>query len=162
MPKAPTKVVALATIDSLVQQYQELKDQEKVIADRKKRLADEIKAYADACGVQDDKGSIYCENDSFFFGKQCKKSISFSAKAVEFLKNAGLNNCIKVVETVNDDEVEKAVTQGKLTLEELESITETKTTYAIDVRPKSKVVDTVEETTVLSASTKKKPPLRKK
>ena len=125
-------------------------------------LACLIKEYASANGVKDDKGSTYCDNGSFMFGQQAKKSVSFvKDKAIEFFKTHGLLNAVKITEVIDEDAVEKYINEGYITFEELESITETKVTYAIDLKKKEDM-PVVEETTVQMAASKKPKPILKK
>ena len=146
-----------------VNEYYELREKSKTIKSRMDVLAKEIKEYASTNGVKDDKGSSYCENKDFMFGQQCKKSVSFiKDKAIEFFKIHGLHNAVKITEVIDEDEVEKYINEGSISFEDLESITETKVTYAIDLKKKEEM-PVVEETTVAVAASKKpKPVLSKK
>lgn len=151
------------SIDDKVQEYDRLREEAKTIKSRMDTLSKEIKDYASKHGVKDDKGSFYCDNGRFLFGQQAKKSVSFVAdKAIEFFKSHGLFNAVKTVETIDEDAVEQYINEGKITFEDLESITSTKVTYAIDLKKKEDM-PVVEETTVpIAASRKPKPTLSSK
>lgn len=149
-----TKVVSMP-IGNLLAEYDSLKAQKKVLEDRMKKLADQIKDNAERVGVKDDKGSFYAENEQFIYGKQCKKSVSFDdEKALEFFKDRGLADCISTVEVINEEAVENHINNGDISYEDLESITTTKVTYAVDVK-KKKDMPVVEETNVAVAASKK-------
>ena len=118
-------------------------------------FAKEIKEYASKNGVKDDKGSFYCDNGSFMFGQQAKKSVTFVIdKALEFFKTHGLTDAVKTVEAIDEEAVERYINEGKVTFDDLESITQTKVTYAIDLKKKEDM-PVVEETTVAMAASKK-------
>ena len=150
------------SIDSKVQEYYKLREESKTIKSRMDVLAKEIKSYASENGVKDDKGSTYCDNGTFMFGQQCKKSVSFvKDKAIEFFKAHHLHDAIKLTEVIDEDAVERYINRGEITFEDLESITETKITYAIDLKKKEDM-PVVEETTVQMVASKKPKPILKK
>lgn len=147
-------------VNEMVAEYEALRKQEKQIADRKKVLADAIKSYALTNGVKDDNGSFYSENPKFTFGAQCKKSVSFDEdKASKFFQSKGFNECIKLVPKIDESAVNKRFSDGDITVEELEKITTTKSSYAVVVKPKEEVVE-VQQTAI--AASKKKPVLKRK
>lgn len=149
------KVTSMVSIDSLLLEYNKLREEKKTIEARMKKLSEDIKDYAEKNGVKDDKGSFYAENNSFTFGKQAKKSISFiQDKALEFFKKRKLVEAIKVVETIDEEAVEKYIKDGAITFKDLEEITETKVTYAIDIKKKEEMPE-VEQTTVQLVASKK-------
>lgn len=149
------------SIDDMVQEYFALREQSKTIKSRMDVLAKEIKSYASENGVKDDKGSTYCDNGAFMFGQQAKKSVSFvKDKAIEFFKTHGLLDAVKITEVIDEDAVEKYINDGSITFDDLDSITETKVTYAIDLKKKEDM-PVVEESTVQMAASKK-PKLLKK
>lgn len=164
MPKKTAITVDRATIESFVSEYNELSKKSKLIDERKKFLSDAIKNYAQSNGSKDDKGSFYCESPYFTFGAQCKKSVSLDEdKAMDFLESKGFTECIRTVPKVDEVALEKRVSQGDITQEEFESITKTKTTYAVTVKP----IETAEEMpevqqTQVAASKKKPTVLRRK
>lgn len=143
------------TIDSKLAEYDALREQAKVIKNRMDTLAKEIKDYASKHGEKDDKGSSYCDNGTFMFGQQAKKSVSFVVdKALEFFKSHGLLEAVKTVEVIDEDAVSRYVDEGKVTYDDLESITQTKVSYAIDLKKKEEM-PVVEESTVSIAASKK-------
>ena len=125
------------SIDEVVNEYYMLKEQKKLIEDKMKKLSSQIKSYAEATGVKNDNGSYYCQNSDFTFGMQARKKITFNdVEARTFFENKGFNNAYEVVEKVsfNEDVIEGLVTSGKMSIAELEAITTTKVTYAVDVK----------------------------
>ena len=152
-----TKVIGLPqqSINDKVQEYHRLREEAKTIKSRMDTLAKEIKEYASKNGTKDDKGSFYCDNGVFMFGQQAKKSVTFVLdKALEFFKSHGLTDAVKTVEAIDEEAVERYINEGKVTFDDLESITQTKTTYAIDLKKKEDM-PVVEETTVAMAASKK-------
>lgn len=157
---AKKKVIGLPqqSIDDKVQEYHALREQSKTIKSRMDVLAKEIKDYASKNGVKDDKGSFYCDNGAFSFGQQAKKSVTFVVdKALEFFKSHGLTDAIKTVEVIDEEAVERYINDGRVTFDDLESITQTKVSYAIDLKKKEDM-PVVEETTVAMAASKKPKP----
>lgn len=154
MKKAKVVGLPQQSIDDKVQEYYRLREESKIIKSRMDSLAKDIKAYASVNGVKDDKGSFYCDNEEFMFGQQCKKSVSFvEDKAIEFFKTHGLFDAVKTAEVIDESAVEKYIDEGKISFEDLESITNTKVTYAIDLKKKEEM-PVVEEITVVAASRK--------
>ena len=141
MAKLITKKSApIASVDSKVEEYSFLRSQAKTIKSRMDALAKEIKSYAEKCGVKDDKGSFYCENDRFIFGNQARKSVSLKQEeTLSFLKENGYTEAIKVVETVDESVFERLMSEGKISFEDVESLTNVKVTYAIDIKEKEEM-----------------------
>lgn len=153
---AKPKITSLVNIETLVEEYNTLREEKKRIESRMKTLSEDIKGYAETHGSKDDKGSFYCDSSSYSFGKVAKKSVSFiTDKALSFFKTHNMHDAIKIVETIDEDAVEKYISDGSLSYSDLESITQTKTTYAVDVKKKEVVEDEVSETTIPIAASKK-------
>lgn len=163
MAKKVEKIVPdKKTILNMVSEYQELKKKEKVIAERKKLLADNIKAYAQENGTKDSNGNVYVETDSYIFGSQCRKSVSLDeAKAMKLFNLKGFDECIELKPVINEKAVELRLAQGDITPEEIESVSKTKTTMAIDVREKEEVVEIQQTKATIAAQKKPKLKLRK-
>ena len=160
MAKKKNIVPDPSLIESMVSEYNSLKNKEKAIKERKDFLADAIKSYSLANGTKDDSGSFYSESDAFIYGAQCRKSVKFDLdKAVIFLQSKGFEDCVKLVPQVDENAVERRFSNGDISVEELESITKTSVSYAVSVKEKSELVD-VQQTSVLAAS--KKPRLKRK
>lgn len=150
------KALPVVPIEEVAREYVALRTQSKTIKSRMDELSAVLKDYAEKSGTKSDTGSYYVENDEFIIGKQAKKSVSFiTEKALDFLKSKGLaKTCIKTIEQIDEDGVEKSISEGKISYEELESITTTKVTYAVDIKEKSEMPE-VEQTEVKSAASRK-------
>lgn len=152
--KSKATVISLP-IGAMLSEYDSLREQKKKIEDRMKYLADQIKANAEKVGVKDDKGSFYAEDEQFIYGKQCKKSVSFNQeKALSYFRDHGYDDCITTVEVINEEAVESRINTGDISFEDLEDITTTKVSYAIDLKRKEEMSE-VEQTEVPIAASKK-------
>ena len=139
-------------IEEALNEYVALREQEKTIKKRKEYLAKLVKDYADKNGVKDDKGSMYSESDSLIFGKTAVKKVSFKTEeAINYFKNsdnAKVQCCVLVKEVIDEEAVSLCIETGDLTLEDIEPLTETKTTYSVLVKEKEVVDSEVEEYTL--------------
>ena len=143
-----------STIAVLVEEYNSLSSQEKVIKARKSELSTIIKDYAMSKGTKDDKGSFFSENETFTFGAQCKRQVTFDVeKAVNFFESKGFEDCYRLVPEIKEDAVESRLEKGDITYEQFSKITNVSTNYAVSVKAKKVIVD-AQETTI---SAKKKP-----
>lgn len=150
-----SNVTPIVPIETLLGEYDNLREQKKIIEKRLGVLSDQIKVSAETLGTKDDKGSYYAEKGNYIFGKQCKKSVSFDKdKAISFFKKRGYKDCIATVETVDEEAVEARINSGDISFEDLEGITNTKVSYAVDVKKKEEMPE-VEQTTVPLAASKK-------
>ena len=70
----------------------------------------------------------------------------------------GYLRCIKKVEVVNEAMVERYLDEGKLTVEDLEDITDSTTTYSVSVTRKEEMPEV--EQTSFSMAASRKPKLR--
>lgn len=128
----------VVNIGGLLQEYEQLKAREKSIKSRKDALAKMIKEYATKNGVKDSNGSYYAEDNDFIFGSQARKSVKLKEdEAKEFFRSRGLyEEVIDTVEVLNEDKIEQLVTDEKITVEDIEALTDVKVQFAIDVRVK--------------------------
>lgn len=131
------KIKKVTSISEDVREYAKLRDYKKSIDAKMKALSSRIKKYAESHGSKSDNGSFYCQDEDFVFGSQAKKSVSFDVdKAVDFFKKRGLFSAFSQVTSfvINEDEVESLVSSGVISFSDLESITNTKVTYSVDVK----------------------------
>ena len=150
-----TSAISKEQMDSYVEEYNRLNEEIKVIDKRKKELAGFIKDYAEKHGSKDDKGSFYCENDSFIYGKQAKTSIVPRENICATLNTMGFSDCIKVVETPNREMIDKYHDEGALTDENIKELFEVKqNTPSVYVKRKEEMPE-VEQTTVKKAACRK-------
>ena len=130
---------SIEEIGKMGKEYAEISAQIKQLEERKKSLADKIKSGAEQFGVKDDKGSYYLENDSFIMGKVAKKSFKINQDtAVETLESMGLGDVVDVVtvKTVNEDKLQKAVQDKRITLDTVQEFTTETVSYSVSVKEK--------------------------
>lgn len=147
------------TLEGKVARYDQIRSQMKALSEEKDKLSKEIKEFAFKEGVKDSSGSYYCDNDEFVFGSVAKTVRKINQeKAIAFFKEMGYLRCIKKVEVVNEAMVERYLDEGKLTVEDLEDITDSTTTYSVSVTRKEEMPEV--EQTSFSMAASRKPKLR--
>jgi len=152
-----SKTVDLIPIEQVLQEYDKLRSEKSKLESRLKTLSEDIKSYAEQHGSKNDVGSFYGETDAFIYGKQAKKSISFNVdKTLDFLKQHELSKAIVTVETLDEKAIEQYVADGRISISDLEDITNTKVIYAVDVKKKEEmpVVESVTVPAPVAASRK--------
>lgn len=158
--KSDTKVTPMFTEDnvkSLGRQYADISSQIKALEEQKKALAEKIKQGAEQFGVKDDKGSFYLESEDLMMGKVAKKSFKIDQdKAVKTLESMGIGDVVDevTVRTVNEDRLQQAVSDGRLSLDTVESFTNVSVSYSVMVKEKEAMPE-VEQTTLKSAAKRK-------
>lgn len=154
-----TKVATMFSVsdyEKMANEYNSLSEQIKAMESRKKALAEQLKTGAQNLGVKDDKGSFYLDTDTFVCGSVIKKSMKINLERARALfSKKKLNNLIKeeIVYSVDEDAVEKCVAEGKLTLKEVESITDINTSFSVSVKVKE-VISEVEQSNLSVAKRK--------
>lgn len=126
-------------ISKLACEYADISTQIKQLEEKKKDLASKIKDGAEQFGVKDDKGSFYLEDDSFIMGKVARKTFKIDQdKAVETLESMGLGDVVDIVtmKTVNEDRLQKAVQEKRLTLDTVQDFTKENVSYSVLVKEK--------------------------
>lgn len=152
-----TPVLTKKDIGACVAEYSEISKQIKVLEERKKLLATKIKEGAVKFGTLDDKGSSYFEVNGFIAGNVSKVSMSLDqTKGVEYLEKKGLGDLVDVVEvkTVNEERLEKAVSEKRLTLDEVEGFTTKKQSYQVSVKAVEEMPEVEQSNLALAASKK--------
>ncbi len=137
-------------IGKLGLEYAEVSAQIKTLEARKKELAEKIKEGAENYGVKDDKGSFYLENDEIIMGKVAKKSFKINQEqAVSTLESMGLGDVVDevVVKTVNEERLQQAVQDKRLTLEDVEEFTSVSVSYSVSVNKKEAMPEVEVSTT---------------
>lgn len=158
--KSKSEVKPLFSVEDIGRmgkEYAEITKQMKQLEERKKDLADKIKLGAEQFGVQDDKGSYYLEDDTVIMGKVAKKSFKIDQEtAVSTLESMGLGDVVDEIVTrvVNEDRLQKAVQDKRITLDVVEDFTNVTVTYSVSVKEKEAVPE-VEQTTLKAAKNKK-------
>lgn len=146
----------------LIQQWsKEYHENRTLMAQMKKRqdeLAKLIKEHAISTGTKDSNGSHYAETDNFVYGNQAKKSVKLNQeRAKAFFLGRGLyDKVVKVEETVDENKVEQLIVNGELSPEELETVCDIKTTYALVLKEKEVVSEEEIPTVEVVNSSKKR------
>ena len=143
-------------IGELGRQYAEISAQIKQLEERKKELAEKIKNGAEQFGVKDDKGSYFLESDFFIMGKVARKSFKIDQEnAVSTLVSMGLGDVVDevIVKTVNEDRLQQAVQDNRLSLDVVRGFTKESVSYSVSVKEKEDVPE-VEQTTLKVAKKK--------
>ena len=154
---APTPLYSESDFGKMAEEYANLSAQIKVLEARKKDLSEKIKMGAEQFGQKDDKGSFYFEKNGFIMGKVAKKSFSIDQeKGVDVLERMGLGDCIDTVtiRSVNEDKLSAAVSEGRISINEVENFTKTSTSYSVSVKQCETVTAEVEQTTLKAARRK--------
>lgn len=140
-------------IDSLVEQYDKLRAEEKTVKTRLTELSNQIKDYAQRNGEKDDKGSFYCENPFYSFGAQAATSVKLDTDpAIEYLENNGFSSCVKtkVVKELDEAKIDELLESGELSEEEFKQFIKVSTRYSVVVKKKEEVAEV--EVTEIAAS----------
>ena len=143
-------------IANMAVEYAEVSSLIKQLEEKKKALAEKIKNGAEQFGIKDDKGSYYLESDSYIMGKVAKKTFKIDQdRAVETLESMGLGDVVDevVVKTVNEDKLQKAVQNNRLSLDVVKAFTTESVSYSVSVKEKEEVPE-VEQTTLKVARKK--------
>lgn len=143
-------------IGELGRQYAEISAQIKQLEERKKDLAEKIKNGAEQFGVKDDKGSFFLESDFFIMGKVARKSFKIDQEnAISTLTAMGLGDVVDevIVKTVNEDRLQQAVQDNRLSLDVVRGFTNESVSYSVSVKEKEEVPE-VEQTTLKVAKKK--------
>lgn len=142
-------------IGACAAEYSDLLVQIKVLEDKKKLLAAKLKEGAIKYGTPDDKGSSYIEVNGFSVGNVSYVSMSLDQdKGVKFLEKKGLGDCIDIVKCINEGQLEKAVSENRLTLDEVEGFTNRKQSFKVSVKA-IKDMPEVETSSLALAASKK-------
>lgn len=145
-------------VEELAKQYVEYREQAKEIKARMDSIAKTLKDYAETNGVKDSNGSYYTELNGIKVGKQAKTTVKFTDNAINYLKSnlsgAELEAVIKTQEYIDEKEFESLVNEGKISDSDILQITESKVTYAIDVKVLADMPEVEQSEIPKAASTK--------
>lgn len=157
LKKIVTPVFTEEEAFKLSKEYSDLSAQIKLMEEKKKFLADKLKVCAEKYGVKDDKGSYYLESDNFIVGKVARKSIKLDNDlAVSSLEALGLGDVIDFVKTVNEEKLEKAISESRLSIEDVKSFTKETVSYSVLVKEKQEMPEVdVSEVSVAKKKGKK-------
>lgn len=146
--KKKTKVVN-RSVEDVVHELTALKDRKKDIEKREKELKEQLGEILEGEGIKDSKGSFKLVVGDKLAQKQARKSVKLNRdRAEEFFKSIGIwEEVVEIKEEINEDNVEQALLADKFTMDELETITDVKTTYAIviaDYKPEEEEMPEVD------------------
>ena len=154
--KSIKPLFSIEDIGRMGREYAEISAHIKDLEAKKKELAEKIKNGAEQFGVKDDKGSYYLESNTHIMGKVARKTFKIDQdKAVETLVSMGLGDVVDevVVKTVNEDRLQKAVSEKRITLDEVSEFTNESVSYSVTVKEKE-VMAEVEQSTLKVARKK--------
>lgn len=134
---------SIMSIDSVVEEYIAILQQEKTLSARKKELAEQIKKHAVEHGQKDSKGSSYLVSNGYVFGNNVRKSISLdNEKAMNYLKEKGFEEvATTLVRTINEQALEQLVSSGQIPTKDFESLCVIKETNAVLVKAETDAKD---------------------
>ena len=152
----------MSNIMEQVAEYNMLRAKSKTIKSRMDELAKNIKAHLTKNVTPDSKGSYYAEDDNFVYGNMAKKSMKLNEeRAKVFLQERNLlERASEVKVVIKEDKLEQLIANGDITLEEFETLVDTKVTYSIDIKEKQKEEEPV-EVEVASSTKKRRLPTRR-
>lgn len=152
----------MSNIIEQVAEYNMLRAKSKTIKSRMDELAKNIKAHLTKNVTPDSKGSYYAEDENFVYGNMAKKSMKLNEeKAKVFLQERNLlEQASEVKIVIKEDKLEQLIANGDITLEEFETLVDTKVTYSIDIKEKQKEEEPV-EVEVASSTKKRRLPTRR-
>ena len=121
-------------IPKMCREYSEISAQIKLLEEQKKSLADKIKSCVESFGVKNDKGSFYYESEDFTAGKVARKSVKIDNEvAVPYLESNNLGDVIDLLKVVNESKLEKALGDGRISIEDIKSFTKETVSYSVSV-----------------------------
>ena len=156
LKKFEKSILSVEDYIKLGKDYDELSAQIKELTARKNELSAKIKEGAEKFGVKDDKGSFYLESDEFILGKVCRKSMKLNqSKAKDTLESLGVGDVIDEVTTytVNEDRLNQAVQDGRVSIDTVRSFTDVKVDYSVSVKVKESMPE-VEQSSLMAAKRK--------
>lgn len=129
--KIPTR-----SVEDIVEELVKLKERKKDIEKREKQLKKDLETILVHEGLKDSKGNISMIVGNRLAQRQARKSVKIDKeKAEQIFKERNLwDKVVKIEEVLDEDAIEQLFIEGKLSPEDLESITKTKTTYAIIIK----------------------------
>lgn len=120
-------------VEDIVSELTVLRERKKDIEKREKELKEDLGVILEREGIKDSKGSFKLIVGDKLAQKQARKSVKINRdKAEEFFKSIGIwEEVVEIKEEIKEEYVEQALLAEKFTVDDLENITDVKTTYAI-------------------------------
>lgn len=111
--------------DSFAMEYLSVSAQIKTMEERKKHLADLLKVYASEHGIEDDKGSKYCEGENVVYGVVAKTKVVPVVNIIERLEEMGRDDCIAVIKTANTSLIDHYHSEGIMSDDDIKKLYKT-------------------------------------
>jgi hypothetical protein len=158
--KAPVTKMPTRSLLQVLHELDTLKANKKLLEAREAELKADLVVYLEAEGVKDTKGSfnIITEVDGKqkLAQKQARKTVKLNQeRSEELFKKLGIWEEVTETKTVlNEDYIEQALLNGKLTQEQFENLCDINTTFAIvvmDYKPEAPAEEEMPEVKVSKA-----------
>lgn len=129
--KIPTR-----SVEDIVEELVKLKERKKDIEKREKQLKKDLEIILVHEGRKDSKGNTSMIVGNRLAQRQARKSVKIDKEKAEiFFKARNLwDKVSRIEEVLDEDAIEQLFIEGKISAEDLETITDVKTTYAIIIK----------------------------
>lgn len=129
--KIPTR-----SVEDIVEELVKLKERKKDIEKREKQLKKDLETILVHEGRKDSKGNTSMIVGNRLAQRQARKSVKIDKEKAEiFFKARNLwDKVSRIEEVLDEDAIEQLFIEGKISAEDLETITDVKTTYAIIIK----------------------------
>lgn len=121
----------------IIKELNSIKANIKLLEEREAKLKAEIVSAVEFMGVKDSKGSMIMKVGDWVAKKEARKTYKLDQERAENLfREIGIWDFVsESKEVINNDYVEQAVLQKKLTMAQLKSVTDEKIVFATVVKP---------------------------
>lgn len=135
----------VSTLTSLLGEMEKVKSSKKLLDEREKELKKRILEFVSEGGVKDSKGSTNLIHGDKLVKNQARVSVKLNEnRAEDYFREIGIwDRVCETKEIINENYVEQAILDGVLTAEELETLVDKKTTYALvisDYKPEEETI----------------------
>lgn len=131
--KIKSKPKQTVSLQTLLAEMDKVKETKKLLDTREKELKTLILEYVSKEGVKDSNGSVKLVFGDRLVNNQARKSVKLNeSRAEDFFRDLGIwDKVSETKEVLNENYVEQAVLEGLITTDDLESLVDIKTTYAL-------------------------------
>lgn len=131
--KIKSKPKQTVSLQTLLAEMDKVKETKKLLDTREKELKTLILEYVSKEGVKDSNGSVKLVFGDRLVNNQARKSVKLNeSRAEDFFRGLGIwDKVSETKEVLNENYVEQAVLEGLITTDDLESLVDIKTTYAL-------------------------------
>lgn len=146
--KKYTKQVA----DQMATEYAELSAKIKALTETKNELSAKIKECALELGSKNNEGSSIFDTGSFTIANNVVSRVELDdEKAISFAKKNGFDDCVKIVEAIDEKALEKHYKSGDISDKQMKDLTNISVSYRVSVK-KNELMPEIEQ---VAASRKK-------